>query len=252
MVVAFAAGMAWLPPDLDQRIWHAVSASASAARPRRHSPDRAGAAGLDRLPHLVARLVLGSPARHHRSRYIPPSSRRNQEIDIGFDTAAGRAPAGAGAGRGQTPAFTKSDPALPPGTTPYEPHIAKRPTGSLSIWVAQLVEAEGPLHEEELLQALRDDHGYGRLGTNIRWEFDHAIREAERRDAIVRRDAWLWPAAVDVAEAPVRVRVGEPRRRFEWYSNEELLRALRIACSVSGALSREGLVEATGRLLAGC
>lgn len=89
MVVAFAAGMAWLPPDLDQRIWHAVSASASAARPRRHSPDRAGAAGLDRLPHLVARLVLGSPARHHRSRYIPPSSRRNQEIDIGFDTAAG-------------------------------------------------------------------------------------------------------------------------------------------------------------------
>lgn len=147
------------------------------------------------------------------------------------------------------PAFTKSDPALPPGTTPYEPHIAKRPTGSLSIWVAELVEAEGPLHEEELLQALRDDHGYGRLGTNIRQEFDHAIREAERRDAIVRRDVWLWPAALDVAEAPVRVRVGEPRRRFEWYSDEELLRALRIACSVSGALSREGLVEATGRLL---
>lgn len=145
--------------------------------------------------------------------------------------------------------FKPSDPSLPPGTVPYQPHVASRPGPNLERWVTRLVEIEGPLHEDELLQALRDDHGYGRLGANIRQEFEAAIAGAERSGGIVRRRTWLWPPSVAVESVAVRVRSGEERRRFEWYSDEELVRAIRIACSIAGPLSRDGLAEATGRLL---
>lgn len=145
--------------------------------------------------------------------------------------------------------FTQNDPALPPGTIAYEAHVPKRPSGSLQQWVSQLIGSEGPLHEDELLQALRDDHGYGRLGANIRQEFLTAISSAERSGGVVRRDNWLWPPSLPVDEVIVRVRTGEARRRFEWYSDEELVRAILVACTVAGALNRDGLIEATGRLL---
>ncbi len=145
--------------------------------------------------------------------------------------------------------FTQSDPALPPGTVAYEPHVPKRPNASLQQWVSELIASEGPLHEDELLQALRDDHGYGRLGANIRQEFIQAITGAERSGGVVRRSAWLWPPSLHVDGVVVRVRTGEARRRFEWYSDEELVRAIHVACTVAGALNRDGLIEATGRLL---
>ncbi|MCK9486082.1 MAG: DUF3320 domain-containing protein [Dehalococcoidia bacterium] len=145
--------------------------------------------------------------------------------------------------------FKQSDPTLPRGTVPYEPHVPSRPRGGLQQWVTRLIESEGPLHEDELLQALRDDHGYGRLGAIIRREFEAAIAGAERSGGITRRGVWLWPPALDVSVVEVRVRAGEARRRFEWYSDEELVRVVRIACSITGSLNRDGLIEATARLL---
>jgi len=177
--------------------------------------------------------------------------RELQAVDREEAPTAARAHAPVASGATQAPAieFQQSDPALPPGTVPYEPHAPSRPSGSLSQWVTYLIDTEGPLHEDELLQALRDDHGYGRLGANIRQEFEAAIVGAVRSGGVIRRRAWLWPPAMDVSTVEVRIRVGEARRRFEWYSDEELVRAVGIACSVAGALNRDGLVEATGRLL---
>jgi very-short-patch-repair endonuclease len=148
-----------------------------------------------------------------------------------------------------TLSFSQSEQRVPAGVDLYRPHVARWPSGDPVSWVASIVTAEGPLHEEELLAALRDDYGYGRLGGNLRAEFLQYISAAELRGTVLRRASWLWPPEMDPGAVPIRVRDGDYKRKFEWYSDEELLRAMTIACGQAGALRLESLSEATTRLL---
>ena len=48
---------------------------------------------------------------------------------------------------------------------------------------------------------------------------------------------------------PVRVNRDAPRRKLDYYCDEELARAMQMACTESGRLNRPELVEATCRFL---
>ncbi len=154
-----------------------------------------------------------------------------------------------GPGPSSVPAFVERDSRLPPGTVEYLPHQPASPTTRLDRWVARMVSNEGPLHEEDLLTALRDDLGYARMGHLLREEWMNAIVRAESSRAIVRRDLWLWPPDLNPTEVPVRVSLGRAKRDFQRHSDEELWRAMQIACSVAGSLPREGVPAATAKLL---
>jgi hypothetical protein len=102
-------------------------------------------------------------------------------------------------------------------------------------WAAQIARTEGPLHEEELLAALRDDYGYGSLGARIRAHCTGAIRTATRRGLMVAAGSWYWPPATARDLVPVRLNRGS-RRRFDYCSEEELERAMLIVGRSVGRL----------------
>ena len=146
-----------------------------------------------------------------------------------------------------TPAFIAA-PGLPQGALEFRPHLISRPSGPLSGHVAQIVRQEGPLHREELMAALRDDLGYGRVGSTIRQQLTSAISNAIHRGEVIERGEWIWPSGMDVSNVPVRVS-SKTRRKFEYYANEELVRAMFLSCETSGRLTRQQLIEATASLL---
>ncbi len=141
------------------------------------------------------------------------------------------------------------DSRLPPGTEEFFPHRSKPFSGRLDRWAAQIVASEGPLHEDELLAAIRDDLGYNRIGPRLRAEWLNAIATAVHNKLAIRRSKWLWPVSMEVVQVPVWVNLDDPRRKFEFYSDEELLRAMQLACSVAGSVPIESLSEATAKLL---
>src|SRR5262249_18511476 len=100
---------------------------------------------------------------------------------------------------GAAPEFVSSASELPAGVFVYMDHVGRTPNKYLASWIGELVAREGPLHEDELLRALRLDHHYGSLGSNIRYQFMQGINSAISNGFIVRRSNWYWPKGMNTA-----------------------------------------------------
>jgi hypothetical protein len=79
--------------------------------------------------------------------------------------------------------------------------------------------------------------------------FTDGLLSAEAIGRVQRRGDWVWPAGLSDADVPVRVNRDAPRRKLDYYCDEELARAMRMACAESGRLNRAELVEATCRFI---
>ena len=73
----------------------------------------------------------------------------------------------------------RAAPDLPPGAVIYKPHVVSGPTQELYLWLALLVQREGPLHQDELFAALRQDFGYSSLSSRVRYVFTDGLLSAE-------------------------------------------------------------------------
>jgi very-short-patch-repair endonuclease len=146
------------------------------------------------------------------------------------------------------PAF-RAAPDLPPGAVFYRPHVVSGPTEQLYVWLASIVRRDGPMHEEELFAALRQDFGYGSLNARVRAVLTDGLLSAIQERRVEQRGEFCWPAGLAATDVPVRVNRDAPRRRLDYYCDEELARAMHMACAESGRLNRTELVEATCRFL---
>jgi hypothetical protein len=140
-------------------------------------------------------------------------------------------------------------PDLPPGAVIYKPHVIAGPTKELYLWLADLVQRDGPLHQDELYAALRQDFGYASLSSRVRYVFEDGLLSAAAIGRVERRGEWVWPAGLTPLDVPVRVNRDSGRRKLDYYCDEELARAMHMACVESGRLNRPELVEATCRFL---
>ncbi len=145
--------------------------------------------------------------------------------------------------------FQPLDDALPAGTYVYEPHVARAPNKALERWIAEIVLKEGPLHEEELLSALREDLRGSTSSIPVRTQMERGLAESVRNVLVRRRNGWYYPPKLDATTMLVRLNRGSERRTFKHYADEELVRAIAIGCREAGRLTRHQLPEATARLL---
>jgi very-short-patch-repair endonuclease len=146
------------------------------------------------------------------------------------------------------PAF-RAAPDLPPGAVIYKPHVVSGPSEQLYLWLASVVRRDGPMHEEELFAALRQDFGYGSLNSRVRAVLTDGLLSAINEGRVERRGEFCWAAGLSPKDVPVRVNRDAPRRKLDYYCDEELARAMQMACAESGRLNRPELVEATCRFL---
>lgn len=66
-----------------------------------------------------------------------------------------------------------------PGNADLQPHEV--PVGSMAHTVERIIEAEGPIHEEEIVARVRDLWGLGRAGSRIQSAVKEALRHASRK-----------------------------------------------------------------------
>jgi hypothetical protein len=108
---------------------------------------------------------------------------------------------------------------------PPEPDLADMPSLELAGFVTQVVETEGPVHEEEVYRRLLDAAGK-RMGSRIKTNLETAVTQAVYAKNIHRRGEFLWPRTMKYT---VRSHADMPdfNRRREQIAPEEVCMAIK-------------------------
>lgn len=117
--------------------------------------------------------------------------------------------------------------------------------------VAEVVNFEGPIHEDELAERVAEAWQARRLGVRIRQAIDEQVASLASAGRIVRRGSFLWPQTLDPSRHG-RVRAREPDggyRTIDRLPPEEIASAAAFIRSANGSLSEEELVRETAKLL---
>ena len=120
-------------------------------------------------------------------------------------------------------------------------------TEALGEILKELVEVEGPIHEEEAARVVAEMY-QTRVSPRMREGFDLAVEHAVDYGLVRKRGEFLWPGE----EGEVRVRLrgeGCPVTRAELIAPEELEAAVVLALKQQYGLKAEAAVEATARLM---
>jgi very-short-patch-repair endonuclease len=145
------------------------------------------------------------------------------------------------------PSFTRFDVGLKAGTVPYRTEGPSPPPsdiGDLSGWLKWIVgkiKVEGPFHELELIKVLRAHNA------NLRSYL--LLRNATERNQLKTKNSIYWHPKTDPRFVPVKVSLGSVRRNVEFYTDEEILRALELSCADAGSLSESEIVKYTAHFL---
>ena len=130
--------------------------------------------------------------------------------------------------------------------TQAEPHEA--PIGQLIALVDKIVDAEGPIHRNEVARRVAAAFGKNRTGTRITGATDLALQAAAER---IRHDGEFWFTAGQGEKPPVRDRSAEsgPLTRAEFLPPMEIRAAARMVVEHSGRMDMPEVVRATAQLL---
>lgn len=153
----------------------------------------------------------------------------------------------------------RSASSLPKSVRPYQTAsvtVYRRPSGGLAnvdAWeladhIVHIVEVEGPVHTDLVVERMAEAWGVGRLGNRIRESLTSAITMARLKGGIEQRGDFLWPAAMNLP--PVRVPVeGTEPRNIEYIAPEEIAEAVYICVREALSLSQGDLIREAAQLL---
>ena len=128
------------------------------------------------------------------------------------------------------------------------PHETPIPILAALVW--EIVESEGPIHDEEVARRVAGAFGLSRTGRRIQEAVQRAVRAADREGAILT-DGPFCMTGSQQQSPPVRDRSNEssPTTRAEYLSPAEIRAAAAMVERESGQMPEEELVVATARLL---
>jgi very-short-patch-repair endonuclease len=119
----------------------------------------------------------------------------------------------------------------------------------LAKFVVQVVQAESPIHAEEVARRITEAAGLKRTGSRIQDVVTQAAALAVQTKRIARRKDFLW--RVDMQDAPVRDRsaVDSNLKKIEYVAPEEIRAALVAEVLRGFSMDVEGAVVAAARVL---
>ncbi|WP_349371416.1 DUF3320 domain-containing protein [Salinarimonas sp.] len=130
-----------------------------------------------------------------------------------------------------------------------EPHEAK--LAQAHRMVVEIVEAEGPIHRDEIARRYAAAFGAKRTGARILETVDKALAWARHSEAALAEEDGFWFTAVQHADPPVRDRAEAPTtvRDAAMIAPLEIRAAGRRALAENGALAEDEMITAIARLL---
>jgi very-short-patch-repair endonuclease len=128
------------------------------------------------------------------------------------------------------------------GRDPHEVPIA-----DMAKYIVQIVETEGPIHENEIVVRIRDAWGLGRAGNRIREAVQSAINVARRRGDIAGGPFYVIPGRPAIVRDRTNVK-SAGLRKPENLPPTEVQAAMLALIDANYGAQREELVVATARL----
>src|SRR4029453_4776905 len=116
---------------------------------------------------------------------------------------------------------------------------------TLASSVKDIVRVEAPIHEDLLLDRLKELHGIERAGSNVQENVQRAIQLA-CNDGIELRKGFVY--AKGTAPANFRVSAGETKRPLEYVAQEELELGILYIVEDQFGMMREQIPQVIARL----
>lgn len=113
--------------------------------------------------------------------------------------------------------------------------------------IIKIVEFEGPVHQEEIIQRIRSQTGLQRMLGKIRQRIFDSMVSAEKSGKIQAKEEFYWPLSgpVDL----LRRRDTESYAKIEWICDEEIKEAVRFVLTNQYSTPMEDLIIQTSRVL---
>ena len=113
--------------------------------------------------------------------------------------------------------------------------------------VVRIIEYEGPIHAEALIQSIKSNAGITRLLGKIKQRIFDAVELAESSGKIRIENEFYWP--VSEPFCLLRRRDGDASAKIEWICDEEIKEAVRFVLNSQYSTPLEDLIVQTSRVL---
>jgi very-short-patch-repair endonuclease len=145
----------------------------------------------------------------------------------------------------QTTKYSFATPMIEIGDT--ELHLI--PANRLDVWLAEVVEVEGPIHWLEASRRIASAAGVHRVGVRIQEAFRKACISGSRKKLFIHQNEFLYNAGV--TDCPVRDRSEFPPqlKKLELVAPEEIQAAIVLAINESFGLDEGEVANAVCRIL---
>jgi very-short-patch-repair endonuclease len=130
--------------------------------------------------------------------------------------------------------------------------LSSRPIEQVAEWVKAVVEAESPVHQEEVVRRLVEATGRTRIDARARQAVEEAAVYAARTGLVQRQGAFFWKNGLgQLATARSRAALPAVSRRLEWVAPQETAAAIRFLVAGARGMRPDEIPAAVIRLL-GC
>ncbi|MDN7023843.1 DUF3320 domain-containing protein [Methanoculleus sp. FWC-SCC1] len=115
--------------------------------------------------------------------------------------------------------------------------------------IMRLVEVEGPIHKEAVIQRFRTECDMKRVTPRIREHIDHLISCAEYDQKIHAKGDFLWPNGDRECRSVLRKRNGDSAPNIAWICPEEIAEAIIYVLEKQHSTEKRDLAVQASRLL---
>ncbi|HEY1112990.1 MAG TPA: DUF3320 domain-containing protein [Chitinophagaceae bacterium] len=136
---------------------------------------------------------------------------------------------------------------LPEQIATREVHLHS--VGALAGWVEMVVQAESPVHFDEVAKRIVEAAGITRVGPRIREHIKLAIRFAEGSGRIRQKGEFLWHASMPEPVVRDRSELPPSSRKLRYIAPEEIQKAVEKVVRDSVAIHPEAAFPLVARLL---
>lgn len=117
------------------------------------------------------------------------------------------------------------------------------PPNELGIIVKEVVDAESPIHFDELAKRVAKAYYLNRVGNRIKYTVHKAVDLAVKLNIIKRKDSFLWSISMKIPSVRDRSDLNQVSRRIEYISPEEIIEAMRYVIRQSFSVSKDELTH---------
>lgn len=121
--------------------------------------------------------------------------------------------------------------------------------GTISSWIAAVVEVESPVHFQEVFRRIADSAGIHRIGNRIEKALKLGVSQGSRIGAFRKKGDFLWSNDIDQPNLRDRSNFPSSSKRLEFVAPEEIALAIKLVIKRAYGMKRDDVPPAVSRII---